>query len=270
MTGYTKLFGSIVASTIWREPNEVRIVWITMLALANKSGIVEASVPGLADLSRVTVQQCRDAIDRLQSPDPDSRTPDHEGRRIQKVDGGWAVLNHAKYRAKMGVDERREYLRVKQAEHRASKKGSQQEVNNGQHKSTESTHTESDTQSKAPTSRQSKAEPSEEGLKFAEWFKTLLPATQSLAGNWRDEWARCYDSMLRLDGRDKAAVAAVCKWGREDEFWSANFQSPMKLRKRDTSGTMYFDIISGRMNGSAKNVRNSDHHIPSSAELDAR
>ncbi len=122
MTGYTKLFGSIVASTIWRESNEIRIVWITMLAMANKDGIVEASVPGLADMSRVTVQQCREAIEALQQPDPDSRTKDNAGRRISQVDGGWLILNHGKYRAKMGVDERREYLRVKQQEHRARAK----------------------------------------------------------------------------------------------------------------------------------------------------
>ena len=47
MTGYTKLFGSIVDSTIWRESKETKIVWITMLAKANKEGIVEASLPGL-------------------------------------------------------------------------------------------------------------------------------------------------------------------------------------------------------------------------------
>ncbi len=31
---YTKLFHSIVTSTIWRETDPTRIVWITMLALA--------------------------------------------------------------------------------------------------------------------------------------------------------------------------------------------------------------------------------------------
>ncbi len=123
MTGYTKLFGSIVASTIWREDNDTRIVWITMLALANKDGVVEASIPGLADLSRVTVEACRAAIVKLEAPDPDSRTKEYDGRRISPIDGGWSVLNHAKYRAKMSADQRREYFRIKQAEHRANVKG---------------------------------------------------------------------------------------------------------------------------------------------------
>lgn len=118
MTGYTKLFGSIVASTIWREAKETKIVWITMLAMANKNGVVEASIPGLAHFSQVTVEECEIAIKTLSSPDPYSRTKDCEGRRIEPIDGGWRLINHGKYREKMNADERREYLRLKQEEWR--------------------------------------------------------------------------------------------------------------------------------------------------------
>lgn len=121
MTGYTKLFGTIVASTIWREKNETRIVWITMLAMANKSGIVEASIPGLADMARVSLADCQEALKALSSPDEFSRTKDYDGRRIEEVDGGWAVLNHAKYRHKMSADERREYNAAIQRRYRAGK-----------------------------------------------------------------------------------------------------------------------------------------------------
>lgn len=133
MNGYTKLFGSIVASTIWREDDKTRIVWITMLAMSNKQGEVEGSIPGLADLSRVTVDECRAAIAKLESPDPDSRSKDEEGRRILPIDGGWKLVNHAKYRAKLNAEDRRNYLAQKQAEFRARRK---QEVNNGKQKST--------------------------------------------------------------------------------------------------------------------------------------
>lgn len=119
MSGYTKLFNSILASTVWREPMEVRIVWITLLAMADKDGIAEGSIPGLADFARIPVEATRKAIARLSAPDPDSRSQEHGGRRIQAVDGGWQLLNHAKYRAKMGADERREYNRLKQAQYRS-------------------------------------------------------------------------------------------------------------------------------------------------------
>lgn len=118
MSGYTKLFGSIVASTIWRESKETKIVWITMLAMANRDGVVEASIPGLADMARVSLDDALNAIETLSSPDKYSRTKDHEGRRIREVQGGWLLLNHATYRAKMNADDRREYLARKKRESR--------------------------------------------------------------------------------------------------------------------------------------------------------
>ena len=122
MTGYTKLFGTIVGSTLWRqEGKETKIVWITMLAMANRDGIVECSVPGLADFAKVSMEEVEDALQRLQSPDTYSRTPDHEGRRIETVEGGWKILNYAKYREKMSLEDRRLYFARKQAEYREKK-----------------------------------------------------------------------------------------------------------------------------------------------------
>lgn len=119
MAGYTKLFNSILASTIWRADNDTRIVWITMLAMANKRGIVEASIPGLADFARVPIDACQRALANLLSPDEFSRTKDHDGRRIKAIDGGWQLLNHGKYRDTLSAEERREYKRIKQREYRS-------------------------------------------------------------------------------------------------------------------------------------------------------
>jgi hypothetical protein len=145
MAGYTKLFGSILASTIWREDDKTRIVWITLLAMADQYGIAEGSVPGLADFARVSVEDCRAALARLQAPDADSRSPECDGRRIAAVDGGWQILNHGKYRAKLNQDERREYLRVKQQEHRRR----QQAVNTVNKTSTRSTQAEAEAEAEA-------------------------------------------------------------------------------------------------------------------------
>ena len=171
MSGYTKLFSTIVASTIWREPDHVRIVWITMLAMSNADGVVEASVPGLADLARVTVEQCEDALFRLRTPDPYSRTKDNEGRRIADVDGGFLILNRAKYRDKCSTDDRREYQRAYRAEYRkagrdkarpANPTGGQHVVNNGQHLSTRSIQTEYRVQSTAAAKDKKSKPPADE------------------------------------------------------------------------------------------------------------
>jgi uncharacterized phage protein (TIGR02220 family) len=142
MTGYTKLFGSIVDSTIWRESKETKIVWITMLAKANRDGIVEASLPGLADAARVSIEECQLSLKCLMSPDEYSRTKDFEGRRIEETDGGWKILNHAKYRAKMNADERREYFARKKREYRAQSKKCPQMSNSVLMTGISSTHAE--------------------------------------------------------------------------------------------------------------------------------
>jgi len=121
-SGYTKLFGSIVASTIWREDDKTRIVWITLLALSDRDGYVAGSLPGLADLARVSLEDCISAIERLQQPDEYSRSPEHDGRRIQVVEGGWLIVNRAKYRDLNTDERRRETDRLRQRRHREKQK----------------------------------------------------------------------------------------------------------------------------------------------------
>jgi len=48
MKPFTKLFSSIVTSSIWRESDHVRLLWVTMLAMADKNGEIWASVGGLS------------------------------------------------------------------------------------------------------------------------------------------------------------------------------------------------------------------------------
>jgi hypothetical protein len=118
MANYTKLFNSIVTSTIWMEDDQTRIVWLTMLAMADKNGEVQASIPGLANIARVPIESCRIAIGKFLSSDPDSRTKDDEGRRIEEIDGGWLLINHQKYREMASKDELREAETKRKARYR--------------------------------------------------------------------------------------------------------------------------------------------------------
>lgn len=116
---YVKLFASIVTSTVWREPAGTRLVWITMLALKRRDGCVYASVPGLADAAKVSLDECLKALTTLESPDPWSRTREFEGRRIEPMDGGWKILNATKFDRIRSAEDRREYMREYMRERRA-------------------------------------------------------------------------------------------------------------------------------------------------------
>lgn len=113
MAGYAKVFSSILTSTIWGESHATRIVWLAMLASADAHGVVEGSVPGFAHAARVTREEMEKALAKLMAPDPDSRSKEFEGRRIEAIDGGWRILNHAKYRERGagGEGSRAPYMR---------------------------------------------------------------------------------------------------------------------------------------------------------------
>jgi len=119
---YTKLDAGLTDSTIWQAPDTTRIVWITMLAMADQNGYVGASMPGLAGRARVSLEACIAAVETFLAPDPWSRTKDHDGRRIAEAEGGWQMFNHAKYRAAQNAEDRRERSRIAMANLRAKRK----------------------------------------------------------------------------------------------------------------------------------------------------
>ena len=110
---FAKLDNGITKSSIWSEPYHVRVVWISFLAEKDETGFVAGSRSGMIRVCNVSPEEFDEAIRILSSPDPDSRTPDFEGRRIDIVEGGWIVLNHEKYRLPESVkkEKHRQYMR---------------------------------------------------------------------------------------------------------------------------------------------------------------
>jgi hypothetical protein len=100
MDMYNKIFTKILDSSVWLEPTTTRIVWITMIAAMDENGFCPfAAVGNVAGRARVTEEEARVAIAALEGPDAESSDQDNEGRRIERVPGGWLVLNAPKYRA---------------------------------------------------------------------------------------------------------------------------------------------------------------------------
>jgi hypothetical protein len=143
METFTKLYGSITGSSVWLEDDQTRIVWITMLAMVDKDGYVGASVGGLAHIARVPREACERALAKFLAPDPDSRNPAHEGRRIEVAPRGWRLLNHGQYRDMRDEEARRSYFREQKRKSRLRGQGQVE----GQ--SRHSTHTDTDTEQAA-------------------------------------------------------------------------------------------------------------------------
>lgn len=119
---WTPLFSGLVLSSVWKLDDTTRIVWITMLALKDYSGVVSCSLPGLASLAGKSIDETVKALEVLAAPDPMSRNQDNEGRRIKEIEHcKWKILNHEYYRDKMASEKRRAYQAKKQREYRTNK-----------------------------------------------------------------------------------------------------------------------------------------------------
>jgi hypothetical protein len=122
---YVKLFTSLYQGTLRGRTNEI-LVFTNLLAHADQHGIVDMHWQAIADetgLSREAVEQ---AILNLETPDPESRSPECNGCRIVRVDDhkawGWQVVNYIKYRAIRNEDDRREQNRLSQKRWRDNKR----------------------------------------------------------------------------------------------------------------------------------------------------
>jgi hypothetical protein len=118
MGGYVKLFSDIVESSIWDEDSDTCKVWITLLALSDQDGYVRGSVGWLADKARVPVDSCRHALEAFAQPDLRSRTPDHDGRRIENLEDGWLILNYIEFRNRLSTDKAATSSRERVRRHR--------------------------------------------------------------------------------------------------------------------------------------------------------
>lgn len=116
--GYTKLFSDIVDSSIWDEDSDIRVVWVTLLALCNADGFVRGSVGWLAGKAHVSPDKCQEALTKFAAPDPQSRTPDNDGRRIEVLEDGWLILNYLLFRDRLSANPKAVKTRERVRKHR--------------------------------------------------------------------------------------------------------------------------------------------------------
>lgn len=151
------MFDGTLAS---RGPWQALVTFQQLIVLANPDGIVDMTADAISRRTSIPLDIIELGIAELLKPDARSRTPDEEGRRIVLIDDhrdwGWQIVNHAKYQAMRNAAERREYLRVAQAERRARLKAESlsttvNSVNSVSAKINTSTPTDTDASTDAPT-----------------------------------------------------------------------------------------------------------------------
>jgi hypothetical protein len=119
---YNKLFTKILDSSIWLAPDPHRLVWITLISAMDENGYAAfACAENLANRARVAVDDTKAAIAAFERPDPFGPDQEFEGRRIERIDGGWFVLNAEKYRNLVTRAVANEKARLRMQKHRLGK-----------------------------------------------------------------------------------------------------------------------------------------------------
>ena len=116
---YNKLFNKIVDSSIWMEADHVRLVWMMFIAIMDEDGFVNlATIKNVAHRAVIDIDKAEDAIGILEAPDAGSSNPENEGRRLQRVPGGWMVINAPEYRDIVKREHQKELNRKRVKRHR--------------------------------------------------------------------------------------------------------------------------------------------------------
>jgi hypothetical protein len=116
------MFKSIFDGSLYGQ-FEPTVVFMAMLVIAEREGIVDMTRQAIAARCGFPLEIVERGISELEKPDPQSRTPDEDGRRIIRLedtrDWGWRITNYEKYEKIRSAEERREYFRLKKREQRA-------------------------------------------------------------------------------------------------------------------------------------------------------
>ncbi len=97
---FVKLDCKILDKSIWDEDSDTRIAWITLLTMADSDGLVEASITGIAARARISIENADKAIKKFMEPDLLSTNNTNDGRRIERNNRGFQILNYQQYRDK--------------------------------------------------------------------------------------------------------------------------------------------------------------------------
>lgn len=147
---YAKLFASIYQGTL-RGNTHGLVVFTNLLAHADSSGWADIHPRAISEEVGLTLEEVQAALVELESPDPESRSPEEGGRRIVRMNEhrawGWIIVNYGKYRSIRSEEDRREQNRVAQEKWR----------NKNKPRKPESAHTEAEayTEAEAKKKKQS-------------------------------------------------------------------------------------------------------------------
>jgi hypothetical protein len=121
---FVKLFTQILDSSI-ADNRRLRHFFTDLLLCADPQGYVMMTDSAISRRIGATIDEVEWGLGELSRPDARSKTPDYEGRRIEKLEGtgyGWRIVNFESYKALKSADDLREKTKERVRKCRENKK----------------------------------------------------------------------------------------------------------------------------------------------------
>lgn len=122
---YGKIFDSMYEGTLYGQWEAI-VTFQQFIVLCDADGVVDMTPPAISARTSIPLEIITKGIKTLSDPDPYSRTPGADGRRIELIDEhrpwGWVIVNHKKYQSLQDADTVRAQTRERVARHREKQK----------------------------------------------------------------------------------------------------------------------------------------------------
>jgi len=273
--GYTPVFDSVYDGTLCGKWPTLP-VWLSILPMADWRGHIELTYQAIAARTGWPLELLKQGIAELMAPDPESRTAECDGRRLELLDEhrnwGWRVINIQIYRNKASgkdqVEDGRNAAKVRRYKERqktpADTEGHRQTPSDTN--SYSDVNTDSDS-GKESTARQSRA-PSDQPAEFLDfrlaypnragdqgWRKAVRAANARLAEGhtWLEmvNGAKRYAAYVRSTGSEGTEyVKQPCTFLGPDKHFLADWDPPPGKAERRLSANL--DVAAQFLAGGSK------------------
>lgn len=118
---YGKVFDSIYDGTLYGHWEAI-VTMQQLIVLASPDGVVDMTPQAIAARTSIPLEIIKKGLEVLAAPDPYTRTPGEDGKRIVLMDEhrpwGWRLVNHGKYMRLRNAEQKREADRARIADKR--------------------------------------------------------------------------------------------------------------------------------------------------------
>lgn len=188
---YAKVFTSMWDGSLYGKL-EASAVLMACVTLCNAQGVLDMTPEAISGRTGWPIEFVRQGIHDLQQPDPRSRTPDDEGRRLALLDEhrdwGWVIVNYEKYRTLSDPDTIKEQNKIRARKYRERRHAPSRSVTQG---NDQSRHAEAEALSIKNTVE---SEPS--------------TSIEKVFEHWKREWKH---ANAKLDGKRTKAIREALK-----------------------------------------------------------